>query len=106
MKRIIVAVLLLAMVAAGAMVIVHKRRAIARLPTPTSPPVPVSVAAVKDGAVADTIQTVALVQSDRTSTVAAQVPGAILEMRGREGDRVEKGQTHGPYRPAYPPGCG
>jgi RND family efflux transporter MFP subunit len=92
MKRIVMVVLLLAVLVAGAMLVVHKRRAIALLPTPASPPVPVATATVKDGSVADTIQTVALVQSDRTSTVAAQVPGAILELRSREGDRVKKGQ--------------
>lgn len=92
MKRIIVVVVLIAVVVAGATFVMHKRRAIANLPTPSSPPVPVVTAPVKDGAVAGTIQTVALVQSDRTSTVAAQVPGTILEMRGREGDRVQKGQ--------------
>jgi RND family efflux transporter MFP subunit len=92
MKRIVVVVGVLALVVAGAMFVMHKRRAIANLPTPSSPPVPVATATVKDGAVAGTIQTVALVQSDRTSTVAAQVPGTILEMRGREGDRVQKGQ--------------
>jgi multidrug efflux pump subunit AcrA (membrane-fusion protein) len=92
-KRIVAVVLILAVVAAGTMIIVHKRRAIAQLPSPDSPPVPVATAIVRDGSVADSIQTVALVQSDRTSTVAAQVPGAIQEVRGREGDRVQKGQV-------------
>jgi len=91
-KRIVAILLALAVVATGAMIIVHKRRAISQLPAPDSPPVPVAIALVKDGAVADTLQTVALVQSDRTSTVAAQVPGSILEVRGREGDHVQKGQ--------------
>lgn len=92
MKRIFAIFPILAVVVSGAMFIRHKRDAIAHLSIPPSPPVPVTVDIVKDGTVADTIQTVALVQSDRTSTVAAQVPGAILEVRGREGDRVQKGQ--------------
>ncbi len=91
-KRVLAVVLALIVVTGGAMLVVHKRRALARLPVPASPPVPVSVAVVKDGAVADTIQTLAVVQSDRSSTVAAQVPGTVLEARGREGDRVKKGQ--------------
>ncbi len=91
-KRIFAIILALVVIAAGAMVIVHKRRALERLPTPESPPIPVATAIVRDGSVADTLETVALVQSDLTSTVTAQVPGSILEVRGREGDRVQKGQ--------------
>jgi RND family efflux transporter MFP subunit len=91
-KRIIAAVFILAVIAAGALFISHKRRTIANLSTPDSPPIPVATATVKEGSVADTIQTVAMVQSDRTSTASAQVTGAILEVRGREGDRVQKGQ--------------
>jgi RND family efflux transporter MFP subunit len=91
-KRILATVLALVLVAAGATLVVHKRRAIAHLPLPETPPVPVSIAHVKDGSVADTLQTLAAVQSDRSSTVAAQVAGTLLEVRGREGDRVAKGQ--------------
>jgi len=91
-RRIVALVLALAIIAAGAAFIAHKRRVIAQLPTPDSPPTPVATAVVRDGSVADTLQTVALIQSDRTSTVAAQVPGSVLEVRGREGDRVQKGQ--------------
>ncbi len=35
----------------------------------------------------------ALVESETSATVAAQVPGAILEMRRREGDPVKKGEV-------------
>ncbi len=39
------------------------------------------------------VETVALVQSETAATVAAQVRAAILEMRFREGDAVEKGEV-------------
>jgi RND family efflux transporter MFP subunit len=93
MKRMIAIGLVLAVMVAGATLVIHKRRALAHLPTPATPPVPVATATVKDGAIADTIATMALVQSERTSTVTAQIPGAILEVRCREGDRVKKGQS-------------
>jgi RND family efflux transporter MFP subunit len=91
-KRLVAVSVVLAVVAAGALVIAHKKREIAALPTPESPPVPVLTATVKDGSVARVVHTVALVQSDRASTVAAQVPGTVLDVRGREGDRIRKGQ--------------
>jgi multidrug efflux system membrane fusion protein len=91
-KRIVIAVIAVALIAAGAMLVLHTRRAIARLPTPDRPPFPVATALVKDGAVADTLQTLAVVQPDRSSTVAALVQGTLLEVRGREGDRIAAGQ--------------
>ena len=93
LKRIVAVVVVLGVLGLGASVIVHKRQAIAALTPPDSPPVPVATATVRDGAVANTLQTVALVQSERTSTVAAQVSGAVLEVRYREGDRVQRGQV-------------
>lgn len=93
MKRVIGIVLALALIAAGSAIIVHKRRALAAMPTPDSPPIPVQTSVVKDGSVASAFRTVALVQSDTTSTVAAQVAGTVLEVRGREGDQLKKGQV-------------
>ena len=92
LKKIAAVVLALARVALGARAIAHKRQAIAALPPPERPPVPVATALVRDGAVASELRTVALILSERSSTVAAQVPGALLEVRRREGDRVERGQ--------------
>lgn len=54
---------------------------------------PVRTASIQDGSVASSLGTVALIQSDLAATVSAQVPGAVLEVRVREGDRVQKGQV-------------
>lgn len=72
--------------------VVHRKRQLARIPPPANPSVPVATALVREGQAGNSIATVALVQSETTATVAAQVPGAILEMRWREGDRVGKGE--------------
>jgi RND family efflux transporter MFP subunit len=92
-KRILGIVVALVVIALGAGIIHQKRRVLADLPPPENPPVPVVTATVAAGAVADTVQTVALVQSDRAATVAAQVGGTLLEVRLREGAHVKRGQV-------------
>jgi len=92
-KRTVGIAVAVVVIALGAGVIRHKHRALADLPPPENPPVPVATATVREGAVADTVQTVALVQSDRAATVAAQVSGTVLEVRLREGARVKRGQV-------------
>jgi RND family efflux transporter MFP subunit len=91
-RKTVSIVVALALIALGASLIARRRRAIASLPPPDRAPLPVATAAVRDGAVAGALQTVALIVSDRTSTVAAQVSGSVLEVRHREGDRVERGE--------------
>jgi len=92
-KRAVGVAIAVAVIVLGAAVIRHKQRAIVHVPPPENPPVPVATATLHDGAVADTLQTVALVQSDRAATVAAQVSGTVLEVRLREGARVKRGQV-------------
>ncbi len=76
-----------------ALAIVHKKRELAELPLPPNPPTSVRTVTVHEGLASASIDTVALVESETAATVAAQVPGAILEMRRREGDPVKKGEV-------------
>jgi RND family efflux transporter MFP subunit len=92
-KRIVGIVVLLALVAAGIAVIRRKEQSLARAEPPARPAVPVHVALVRDGAVEGRIATVALVQSETAATVSAQVAGALLDVRFREGDSVRKGEV-------------
>jgi RND family efflux transporter MFP subunit len=92
-KKIVVAVVVLATVAAGASLVVKRKRALAALVPPAAAPVPVKVASVRDGAVAEAVRTVALVQAETTTTVAAQVGGTLVAVRRREGDRVARGDV-------------
>jgi len=75
-----------------ALAVVHRKQQLAHLPLPPNPPTPVHTAAVRDGQASNSVETVALIQSETAATVAAQVPGAILEMRWHEGDQVRKGE--------------
>lgn len=86
-------VVVLALVVGGAFVIHRKKAEVANLPPPSVPPLVVTTATVRSGSVAEEIRTVALVQSDSTAQVAAQVTGVVMEVRVREGDRVRKGQV-------------
>ena len=93
MKRILGLVLVIVIVLAGVLAIRHKKASLARLQPPESPAVPVDVVPVRTGTVAASVKTVALVQSGTAATVSAQVAGALLEVRFREGDRVTKGEV-------------
>ncbi|MGE5235156.1 MAG: efflux RND transporter periplasmic adaptor subunit [Acidobacteriota bacterium] len=93
MKRIVVIVVALAVIVAGIAVIRHKKAALANLTPPANPAVPVRVATVREGAVGDRITTVALIQAETSATLAAQVGGALLDVRFREGDAVRKGDV-------------
>lgn len=92
-KRLLAILILVGVILAGAAVIIHKKRALAKLAPPDNPPLPVATATVKDGAVGSTVDTVALVVSETSATVSAQVSGAILDVRFREGDAVKKGEV-------------
>ncbi len=91
-KKLLAILIVVAVVAAGATVIVHRRYVLRHLPPPPNPPIPVNTAVVKDGSVGSAVDTVALVVSETSATVSAQVSGALLEVRFREGDAVKKGE--------------
>lgn len=86
------------LIAAGVLVlggglVVRRKMQLRHLEAPGAIAQPVRTARIQDGSVARSLETVALIQSDLAATVSAQVPGAVLEVRVREGDRVQKGQV-------------
>jgi RND family efflux transporter MFP subunit len=83
-KRVLTILFAVIVVVVLAMAVVHRKRQLAHLAPPANPPTPVNTATVRDGEASTSVETIALVQSETTATVAAQVPGAILEMRWRE----------------------
>lgn len=93
MKKVLGLVLVVVIVAAGAFALRHRKQRLARLSPPEAAAVPVDAVAVKKGTVAASLKTVALVQSATSATVSAQVAGALLEVRFREGDAVRKGDV-------------
>lgn len=93
MKRILGLALVLVIVLAGVLAIRHKKEGLARLAPPEVPAVAVEVVPVRTGAVGASVKTIALIQSGTAATVSAQVAGALLEVRFREGDTVRKGEV-------------
>lgn len=90
-KRVVAVVIVALLVVGGAATIVKRKRALRGLVPPVVTPLPVRVERVREGSVAEAVRTVALVQAETAATVAAQVNGVLLEVRRREGDRVERG---------------
>lgn len=92
-KRIVAVVVVALLVLGGAAAVVTRKRALRELAPPAAAPLPVRVEVVREGTVAEAVRTVALVQAETAATVAAQVPGVLVEVRRREGDRVERGDV-------------
>ena len=93
MRKVLWLALVLVIVLAGALAIRHKKQSLARLSPPEASAVAVDVVPVRTGTVAASVRTVALIQSNTAATVSAQVAGALLEVRFREGDTVRKGEV-------------
>ena len=93
MKRVLGLLVALAVVLAGVLAIRHKKQSLSRLAVPEVPAVAVEVTSVRAGTVGASLTTVALIQSGTAATVSAQVSGALLEVRFREGDSVRKGDV-------------
>ena len=93
MKRIVGVTVALIVIAAGLAAIKHKKDSLAHLLPPATPPVAVNVTTVRAGAVGGRITTIALIQAETAATVSAQVGGALLDVRFREGDAVRKGDV-------------
>ena len=92
-KRIVTAIVAVIVIAGAAAAVSAKRHELRNLPAPQQPPLPVVVAVVSPGSASGIISTTALVRADIAATVSAQIGGAILDVRVREGDRVRAGEV-------------
>lgn len=92
-RRLIGVVVLVSLAVAGTALVVSRKRAIRALRAPAAEPIPVRVAAVREGGVTEGIRTVALVQAETATTVAAQAGGVLVEVRAKEGDPVRRGEV-------------
>lgn len=92
-RRALVFLIAVGTLALGGGLIARRKLQLRHLPAPGRAALPVRTARILDGSVAHGLDTVALIQSDHTATVCAQVPSAVLEVRVREGDRIRQGQV-------------
>lgn len=92
-RRALLVVVVLAVAGLGARLVITRRQALKEMAPPASVPIPVHVAAVREGRLSESLRTVALIQPESLTTVSAQAAGAIVEVRVREGDQVTRGQV-------------
>lgn len=92
-KRSLAIIIALVVLGGMAAAIAARKRAIARMPPPPEAALPVRTAFARDGEAGGSLTTVALVEATTSATVAAQVPGTILDVKVQEGDAVRRGQT-------------
>ncbi len=93
MKKIIAIIVVIALGGAGVALIMKRRRELASLVPPAAVALPVTAVAVREGTVGEAVRTVALVQAETATTVAAQVGGTLVAVLRREGDRVARGDV-------------
>jgi len=90
-KKAVVALVLVAVVGAGAALIMKKRHQLAQETTPQTLPVVVAGQTLQTGAVALTLRTTADVQAVRDSVVASRLTAYVTALPLFEGDRFKRG---------------
>jgi RND family efflux transporter MFP subunit len=91
-KVIILALLALALLAAGVAVVSRKREAIATLPKPEGQPQVVATAVAVDGVLEVASRQLGVLQAFTQADLAPRITGHILSISKREGNTVEEGE--------------
>ena len=92
MKKIIMILVAIALVAGAAIAIKKKKEQIARTPAVASYPLPVEAAEVREGGMDISSHYIGTVAPFVYADMSPRITGQILSMDVREGDRVHKGQ--------------
>jgi RND family efflux transporter MFP subunit len=92
MKKIIFAVVIMALIAGGVFVIIDKQKTLSTLPKPSSQPPAVQTAIAEAGSIDVKSRQIGEVQAYVQADVAPRIMGYILSITKREGDRVTKGE--------------
>ena len=92
MKKIIFAVVIMAVIAGGVFVIIDKQKTLSTLPKPSSQPPAVQTAIAAAGSIDVKSRQIGEVQAYVQADVAPRIMGYILSITKREGDPVTKGE--------------
>ena len=92
MKKIIFAVVIMALIAGGVFVVIDKQKNLSTLPKPSSQPPAVQTAIAAAGSIDVKSRQIGEVQAYVQADVAPRIMGYILSITKREGDRVTKGE--------------
>ena len=93
MKKIILAVVIVALITGGVFVIIDKQKKLSTLPKPSSQPPAVQTAIAAAGSVDVKSRQIGEVQPYVQADVAPRIMGYILSITKREGDPVTKGEV-------------
>jgi len=92
MKKIIFAVVIMALITGGVFVIIDKQKNLSTLPKPSSQPPAVETAIAAAGSIDVKSRQIGEVQAYVQADVAPRITGYILSITKREGDPVTKGE--------------
>jgi RND family efflux transporter MFP subunit len=92
-KAIILALVAIALIAAGVAVVHRKREAIATLPKPEGQPQAVETATAVEGTLEVTSHQLGMLQAFTQADLAPRITGHILSITKREGDAVAEGEV-------------
>jgi RND family efflux transporter MFP subunit len=92
-KRIVIAIVGLALLSGGIAVIVNKQKTLANLPKPSSQPPAVQTAPAFQGTIDITSRQLGEIQPYVQADLAPRITGYILSISKREGDSVMKGEV-------------
>ena len=92
MKKIILAVVIMALITGGVFVIIDKQKNLSTLPKPSSQPPAVETAIAAAGSIDVKSRQIGEVQAYVQADVAPRIMGYILSITKREGDPVTKGE--------------
>jgi RND family efflux transporter MFP subunit len=92
MKKIILAVVIMALITGGVFVIIDKQKELSTLPKPSSQPPAVQIATAAAGSIDVKSRQIGEVQAYVQADLAPRITGYILSITKREGDPVTKGE--------------
>jgi RND family efflux transporter MFP subunit len=90
-KKLLIALLIVAVIVAGLMAIRHKKRELATAPLPKRPVATVETATASFGSYPVMMRYLARIRPKVEADIAPQITGQVIEVMVREGQRVEKG---------------
>jgi RND family efflux transporter MFP subunit len=94
-KGIVIAIVGLALIAGGGLVIINKQKTLANLPKPSSQPPAIQTAMADQGTIEVTSRQLGEIQPYVQADLAPRITGYILSISKREGDPVAKGEIVG-----------
>ncbi|MFW8602338.1 efflux RND transporter periplasmic adaptor subunit [Desulfobacterota bacterium M19] len=92
LRIIIFCLIAVALVVGGVLIVRHKKKELAKIPSPARPLMAVNTAVIQYGRLADTRKYLGILRARVSGQVSSQLTARIISIRVREGDVVKKGR--------------